>query len=164
MNKRLVPLIAFLLTLSFQSRAWAWGQAGHMVVAQIAYDNLSDKAKAKVAELIVVKIDPATVVEHLRNGTTKVVDVRKATGTFVTAACWADDVKTDADRNCHFFDEPFSPDGTTPKLKAVNCDVVSALRTAEQVLRSNTTKAKKARQLRYLIHLTGDIHQPLHCA
>jgi hypothetical protein len=51
------------------------GPRRHMVVAQIAYDNLSDKAKAKVAELIVVKIEPRHVVVHLPYGRLKADNV-----------------------------------------------------------------------------------------
>ena len=41
--------------------------------------------------------------------------VRMQTNTFVTAACRADDVKSNADREWHDSDIAFSPDGTKPR-------------------------------------------------
>ena len=65
-----------------------------MVVAQIAYNHLNPVAKAKCDALI------ATDVLYATNNN----------NTFVTAACWADDLKsfTSAYSNWHYIDIPFS--------------------------------------------------------
>ena len=81
------------------------------------------------------------------------------------AACWADDVKSNATREWHYSDIAFSPDGTKPQLKPVKGDVVRAIETfAKQVGDKKLPDDQRARALRYLIHFVGDIHQPLHCA
>jgi hypothetical protein len=131
-----------------------------MIVAQIAFNQLTTKAKAEVQRLIQIQIQPLTV-HVLHDGD---VDVFSRTSTFVTAACWADDVKNNSNRECHFFDIPFSPDGTIPELKTPNCDILEAIdRFAKQLKDNHTSDADKARALRFLIHYYGDIHQPLHC-
>jgi hypothetical protein len=45
-------LAGLLLIVSNPCRVWAWGDFGHRVIAQIAFDNLNDTATAKVKELI----------------------------------------------------------------------------------------------------------------
>ena len=79
----------------------------------------------------------------------------------MTAACRADDVKSNADRERHDSDIGYSPDGTKP----VKGDAVGAIETfAKQVGDKALPDEQRARALRYLLHLVGDIHQPLHCA
>ena len=56
------------------------------------------------------------------------------TNPFVTAACRADDVKSNADREWHYSDIAFSPDGTKPQWKPMKGGVVGAIETfAKQV-------------------------------
>lgn len=66
-------------------------------------------------------------------------------------------------RAWHYIDIPFSPDGTRLKQpRAPNAKTqIAAFRTA--LASSSTPAALKAYDLVWLIHLVGDIHQPLHC-
>src|SRR5260221_10797799 len=108
MKKRIAALLLAALLGCVSIRAYAWGHTGHMLVAQIALGQLSPKAKAEVERLIQIQIQPLTV-HVLHDGQ---VAVFQRTSTFVTAACWADDIKNNSNRQCHFFDIPFSPDST----------------------------------------------------
>ena len=59
--------------------------------------------------------------------------------------------------NWHYIDLPFSPDGTPlepPK-------VPNALTELRRILKGSSLTAY---DLPWLIHLTGDVHQPLHCS
>src|SRR5438132_10178926 len=92
---RILRYIAALFVLAMPIRACAWWTTGHMVVAEIAYRRLSAHAKAEVDRLIAI-------------------DAPANSNTFVTAACWADDLKAlgvHAYDEWHFVDVPFSPDG-----------------------------------------------------
>jgi hypothetical protein len=62
----------------------------------------------------------------------------------------------------HFIDEPFSPDGTTLQNPSVpNAETqIAAFRA---VLASNSPDPLKSYDLVWLLHLVGDVHQPLHC-
>lgn len=132
------------------ARLLAWGDTGHMTVAEIAWKNLTPAAQKEAARLIAVSVGSAG--EHA------------ISNTFVTAACWADDVKSNATREWHYSNVPFSPDGTTPQLKPVKGDVVGAIeKFAKQVGDKTLPDVQRAKALRYLIHFVGDIHQPLHC-
>lgn len=148
MNKFLVALLA-LCSFAIPSRAW--NAEGHMVVAQIAYNHLTPSVQAKCDALIAV---PMT---YINTGTTN----------FITAACWADDFKSQLNTaNWHYIDIPFSLDGTsTNSFTPDTFDVVRAIRICEVALGNPTAaQSNQAVYLRYLLHFVGDIHQPLHAS
>ena len=62
----------------------------------------------------------------------------------------------------HFIDVPFAPDGTAlPPIPTPNAkEWITVFRT---VLASRSPDPLKAYGLSWLLHLIGDIHQPLHC-
>jgi len=68
---------ALVLSLCFPCPIMAWDAAGHMIVAQIAYNHLDPNVRAKCDALIAVPLPYGS----------------SANNTFVTAACWADDYK-----------------------------------------------------------------------
>jgi S1/P1 Nuclease len=129
----------------------AWNAEGHMAVAQLAYNHLDPTVKARCDVLIAVPLSPG--------GTT--------TNTFVTAACWADDFKSQLGTgNWHYIDLPFSLDGTSfANFIPEPFDLVKAVNQCIATLQNPTaTQTAHAMSLRYLIHLIGDIQQPLHCS
>ena len=142
--------LAALLALTPLGPALAWHEGGHIVVAQIAHDRLSPQARAEADRLIGVLADFAPV-----------------RADFVSAAVWLDDVKQvgwNAFDRWHFIDLPYNAEGL-PNLSPVNSDnAVSAIEHALRTLRDErATDLAKAFSLRVLIHVVGDLHQPLHC-
>ena len=138
----------------------AWSPTGHMVIGEIANEQLTSDARRKISDLIPVKVPP----EKVKLGNNWVA-VAPRTGSFVTACCWADDVRSDADREVHYIDIAFSADGTTPQVAPASKNIVKALEDCVMVLKNpRASKTDRAVKLRYLLHLVGDIHQPLHAA
>ena len=122
-----------------------------MVVAQLAYNHLNATARARCDALIAVP---------LANGSS-------ANNIFATAACWADDYKSQLGTGIwHYIDLPFSLDGTsTSGVTTAAFDVVQAIRQCVVTLQdTNATAVDQATALRYLLHFVGDIQQPLHCS
>lgn len=82
------------------------------------------------------------------------------------AATFPDDIRNQhpETKPFHFIDIPFEDHGpVNPPLPAAP-HVLSALNDFSAVLQSATSSAQqKADALSWLIHLFGDIHQPLHC-
>lgn len=143
--------VCICISFCFASKSQAWNAVGHMVVSQMAYNHLEPAAKTKCDMLIAVV---------LTNGSS-------ANNTFVTAAIWADDYKTSLGTAIwHYIDLPFSLDGTaTNGVTPASFDVVRAINQCIATLQSSTADAtNQATSLRYLLHFTGDIHQPLHCS
>jgi hypothetical protein len=63
----------------------------------------------------------------------------------------------------HFIDKPFSRDGSQlPPIPTPNAQERIALFRA--VLGSNSADKLKSYDLAWVLHLVGDVHQPLHCA
>ena len=145
LSRSLLSLI--LLALSFQSLP-AWWDAGHMVVARIAYDKLKPDARKEADRLASVL---ARDYPHVNN--------------FVAMAPWPDDLKESGVRaydSWHYTNIPYNPYGialpTQPKV-----DVIWAIAQCQSILRSpHTADIEKARFLAFLVHFVGDIHQPLH--
>jgi len=139
------------LILCTPSISFGWGAGGHMMTAQIAFNRLNPKARAKVIELLAIKINPSAV-------TAKSTD-------FVNASHWADDLRPfsefDSFKALHFIDKPFPAGANLPEVDPEN--IVKALHDNVEILKTSTDKNEQAQALRFIIHFVGDIHQPLHC-
>jgi hypothetical protein len=152
--------VASLLVATATLNARAWDGTGHMIIGQIAYDRLNDKARAHVDEL-------ASKLQ--RNGVPY---------NGVNICCWADDIKAqDADtpfrghfKPWHYIDIgclPTDPDvlGHPPTLTITNGDVVVALNHCVDLIKNKQTDAlvpNESVALALVMHFVGDIHQPLH--
>ena len=153
-------VVLSLLALAATFNAAAWDGTGHMIVGQIAYDHLNDKARARVEELA-GKLQRHGVPYNA-----------------VNINCWADDIKAhDADtplrghfKPWHYIDigcAPGDPDvlANPPTLTATNGNVVVALSYCVNLIRHHETNAlvpTESVALALVMHLVGDIHQPLH--
>ena len=133
-------LTALLLAL-LASTAHAWGSQGHQVIALLAEQELTPRAKEQVQ--ILLALEPgetlasiSTWADEHRNPTTApwhYVNFPKNSCTY------------DAQRDC--------PDG--------NC-VVAAIDKQLAVLASKATDDRRLTALKYVVHLVADVHQPLH--
>lgn len=189
--KRLSRLTASTLLLIFalSVSSYGWSDTGHMAVAFVAYQNLNPQARARVDAL--VRLNPRFSIWSgmIPAGTSA---KKKRMMLFMIAATWPDQIKGDGLHHAdgpaggnrppndgtaaanigysdtamhkywHFIDEPFSPDGTTLQNASVpNAETQIAVFRA--VLASNSPDPLKSYDLMWLLHLVGDVHQPLHC-
>lgn len=147
--KKAILLTALSLTLLPQI-CLAWWDTGHMVVAQIAYDELKPDAR-KLADAWCATLTAAYPETH----------------NFVEAACWPDDVKRHGVlvyNTWHYTNIPLNDDGVAIACAATpEIDVVWAIGQARAVLgNAKSTTAEKGQFLAFLLHFVGDLHQPLH--
>jgi hypothetical protein len=150
---RCLVVALVVLAIASPTRVWGWGNEGHIIVARIAEMHLSGKARAGIKDLI---------------GTQSIAD-RKI-------ALWADNIKKvqfflkkyPKNPLWHFIDLP--ADQETPDVAKVCKDtegacVVVALKRFRGVLADpDASDLTRKEALLFLVHLVGDIHQPLHCA
>jgi hypothetical protein len=141
-----------VLMFALPAKSWAWGCVGHQVVAYIASQNLNPVAAAKVKDLL----SNATYGFPRFCSPTTLGNIEKF-------ATWADDARTDANAGWHFWDIPLALDtASMPAYCAAGC-VVQAIQTQVATLTSATsTRADQQTALKFLIHLVGDAHQPMH--
>lgn len=158
--------------------AAAWNDRGHMVVAAKAWQHLTPQTRNRVGQLL--RHNP-------RYGawTAGIAASQKARVAFTRAATWPDFIKSahgyEQDRlpnarstrnigyaDClqhrywHFKDLPFSPDGTTiepPSNPNAETQIVAFAATLADASAGDEVKSY---DLVWLIHLVGDVHQPLH--
>ena len=151
-HMRNICRIVFCACLFFTRPVLAWNAQGHMLVAEIAYNHLDPAVKTQCDALIAVPVANASSINS----------------NFVTAGCWADDIKsfTSAYNNWHFIDLPFSLDGTPTNGVANDpSNVVWAINQSIATLQDhNASQSNQAVALRFLIHFVGNIQQPLHAS
>jgi hypothetical protein len=167
MTKVLRGFLFCLLILAAPKIALAWHDSGHMIVAQIAYMKLTPEAKAKVDALLVTPQGRRPLI-HLCAGYYTPETCEK-TYDPVTIAVWMDDFRGDTLNDSyapwHYINfRPFF-DGI-PERSNVGAEpenVLSRINWAINSLRQETGRPQtNAEVLGFLIHLVGDVHQPLH--
>lgn len=135
-------LLALILLLP-ASHLHAWGRDGHTVVAQIADDHLTPAARAEVQRLLA--LEPGATLESI--------------------ASWADEHRNPATSKWHYVNFPRGSDlHYSPDLcpGGDQC-LVAALQRQELMLGNrHASDEDRAKALRYVVHLVGDAHQPLH--
>ena len=149
--KRIVSfLLVSVLTCFFCVPAFGWGQKGHRIIAKIAYDNLSGKAK-------------------------RAIDKTLGKQGMVYWSNWPDEIKSDTiypdSQDWHYQDFPagmtfeaISEALTVYPKKDGN--MFRALDSLENVLRENIRNKESIdpHTLRFFIHLNGDLYCPMHMA
>ena len=142
MKARLFVAAAALAYALVPTPAFAWGKTGHRVVAAIADAQLSGLARAHVKEIL---------------GQAESLD---------EAANWPDEMRS--------FPSPFWQKTSTPwhyvTLNGIiydhappEGDALEALNKYSATLRDpNASLADKQLALRFVVHIVGDLHQPLH--
>lgn len=144
MRRALAALVALLL-LSSAAPAWAWGFPAHETIASLASLQLTPEASAEVERLL----------------------GDRASNAMREASRWADDQRelpgAEALKRMHFVNFPRDSCGY---VAARDCPggrcVVESIVRFERVLRESRDEHERADALRWLIHLVGDVHQPLH--
>jgi len=137
MKKLLTLLLVSIVSLS----AFGWGATGHRAVAKVAEKYLSKKATKELQRVLGGQSLPM-------------------------ASTWMDDIYSDSTydyaRDWHWVT---IQDGETyeQSVKNPNGDVIATLERIIAELKSKKLSAKEeTERIKMLIHLVGDIHQPLH--
>lgn len=144
----------------------AWGSAGHQVIAAEAWRQLSPVLKAEAIE--VLKTHPDYAKWQSAYHTNASFDIFAYV--FMRSSAWPDEIRRAGNKydhpNWHFIDYPLRPPGFAfePGPKPED-DVLYGVAQCEKVLSdTNANSELRAASLSFLVHLVGDMHQPLHCA
>src|SRR5215208_940431 len=158
-----------------------WNDVGHMTMAAIAYEQLAPDVRARVDSLLRMHPDYAVLTRGLAAGTPDFGE-----RVFMRASTWPDLIKGDPrfynearqqatptpplpgfpdmqqHRSWHYLDEPLSADGTPPEEPRGPSALTQIASFARAVGDRNVPAATQAYDLSWLLHLVGDVHQPLH--
>lgn len=164
MRKSAVPLLAVFLLLS-TNFALAWGGAGHMTIAAEAFRQLSPELKAQAFEVLKAHPDYAQWVKAYRPNP----NYDLAAYVFMRSSTWPDEIRRSGNPydhpDWHFIDYPLRPPSFPLLRDARPTDnVLYGIAQCQKTLSdTNANPEQRAVYLSYLIHLIGDMHQPLHC-
>ena len=157
-------LLVIFIAFPFHT-ARAWSGAGHEVIAAEAFRELSPVMKAQAFDTL--KSHPDFPKWEKAYHPTPNLDL--ATYVFIRSSMWPDEIRRSGSQydhpNWHFVDYPLRPPNFAfePSPRPAD-DVVYGVAQCEKTLSDTNANAEsRAVQLSYLIHLIGDMHQPLHC-
>ena len=142
---RLRILIPAILSCSLIStQVSAWGQIGHRITGKIAEQYLSDEAKAQIAALLPNETlaEASSYADEMRSNPDEFW--QKTAGPFHY-------VTVPAGKHYHEVEAPEKGDSVT---------ALTQFRTT--LLNENASVAEKQLALRFIVHIIGDLHQPLH--
>jgi hypothetical protein len=158
-------IFAVGVLLLFSAPAYCWNNTGHMIVARLAWLNLDQAQKDKSIEIL--KKHPhyqEFLKADVPNGFTE------AEWVFLRAATWPDWVRSNhrefSRPKMHYINYPFVPQGSNidPSVHQPGADQDNILKqlkiSSKQVTSGN--QEDRAVHFCWILHLMGDIHQPLH--
>ena len=136
--------IVGLLMASFSVNVLAWGQIGHRVTGAIAQQHLTPQAQAAISALLPTEdlAEASTYPDEMRSSPDEFW--QKKAGPFHYVTIPKGQTYTDVGA-------PEQGDGVSA-LKMFTANLTS----------SQTSKAEKQLALRFIVHIIGDLHQPLH--
>lgn len=148
------PICCLVLALACVPCARAWGPQGHRTVGAIADRLLTPAARAAVAELLAGDLD------KFGNPSGRT--------TLESVAVWADEIRgTAADRpRWHYDDVPVC--GSAPPRERYcrdgECNSAQLERLTALLRDPRAAPRERNEALKWIVHLVGDLHQPLHAA
>jgi hypothetical protein len=188
--KTIYRTVSFILifVVGLNTQMFGWGSIGHMAVGYVAYGQLNPGTKDRVNALLKLNPDYKKWLTLIPEGTSAKDQQMMI---FMIAATWPDQIKSetgytddgpdpkgnrpDGDTSkqnigysdhlhhkyWHFVDTPFTQDGT-PLGSIPTPNAGTQITAFRKVLSSNKPDELKSYDLVWLLHLVGDVHQPLH--
>ena len=139
--------LIFMLALT-PATVLAWGKDGHRIVGELAQHQLKPAAQAEVSRLLAGETEP----------------------TLAGIANWADELResdperTQPSSKWHYVNFPRNDCNYTPPRDCPdgNCAVNAINRQFLALADKMRSDAERAQALKFLVHIVGDVHQPLH--
>lgn len=143
-------------------QAWCWGDEGHQTVARIAAAHLTERAGRAVAALL--KQDAA----FAANGAAPPGTADFLAEAMARAAIWPDHIPggKGATAPWHYIDIGLfeGPSHIDERCPQGNCIVAKMMQYLVNLKEHRADGAwPESKELAFLMHFSGDIHQPLHC-
>jgi hypothetical protein len=141
MRSRLLAALVSLLLVFPSPSAWAWGNEGHRIIADIAWDHLDPAAQAKLRPFL-------------------------GEYNLASISVWPDDIRKDRPKTGPWHYVDISPDSSGYQAARDcphdNCVVAQIDRFAKIVGDPQQPFAERSEALKFLVHFVGDLSQPMH--
>lgn len=130
-----------ILSVVFSIQSFGWGELGHKASAEISYKFLTPKAKQMLVEIL-------------------------GPNTHVTGSNFPDDVRSDKRfdmlKPYHYMDFPYGKDIVQVLEENKSKKTADSFIAHPELLYGKFSRNQKMLSIQYLIHIIGDMHQPLH--
>lgn len=184
MKRKLFSVLTLILALVLPQTVFAWGSTGHQVVAGIAWDNMTPSARQKAITLLQAAPADACLLNLFPNDSRPLAERQREF--FMRVSTWPDIVRPNEEdtrpctrfhrRNWHFinyFWEGISggSGADAPRdredIEIAEINAVERLKFFRPLVACDTPSCgtpmqERATTLAWILHLVGDIHQPLH--
>lgn len=164
------------VTVFFSTSALAWDDVGHKLTAYIAWQQMTPTAREKAVKLLRSSPEDADLsVFYLQNSRSEEANKMEF---FMLAATWADIIRDREFKNRYakYFHGPWHYLDTFWKENNGRVEIVTDLQSDKenaverlfffdkQLRDTSVADSEKAIALAWFLHLSGDIHQPLHAS
>jgi len=141
---------------------WAWGPAGHSIVAIIAEQRLTPEVRARVVHLL---LDGQFTMAQISSCPDALRGAERVPLKPEDQFCLKIASVPSGSGPWHYIDIPVPKPQRTLEAYCLDGNCVTArIKKYRDVLRNSNDDAQRREALMYLVHFMGDIHQPLHCA
>ncbi len=151
--KQTILGITMILALGLPDAAMAWAPEGHEIVADIALNHLTPRAKRQVRAIL---------------GDRKLGDYEVASWPDIIRGTQEYEVAYPHNGSWHFVDfnvtEKYDEDFELKPPEDGQDIVTQVKRWQKELAVKKAPPGSRLDALRFLVHFTGDMHQPLHCA
>jgi S1/P1 Nuclease len=149
----------------FQFNLAAWDGAGHMAIAAEAFQQLTPELQAQAIEVLKAHPDYQEWIKAYHPNP----DVGLGAYIFMRSSTWPDEIRGSGSLydhpEWHFIDYPLRPPlfPLEPDPRPTNNVVFGVTECQKTLSDIHADPVLRAAYLSYLVHLIGDMHQPLHC-
>ena len=176
MIKRGLVVCLIATAMLLPQTALAWNATGHEVVARIAWEKMEPQTRQRVIALMMKAPSDADLVSLLLEDARPLIFRQR--DFFMIAATWPDIIRSDEfpDRkrkyshsNWHytnlFWKEQNGVPVDVPELQPEAVNIVERLNfLRNEIADGNVAASQRAIDIAWILHLVGDIHQPLHAS
>ncbi|HJY30145.1 MAG TPA: S1/P1 nuclease [Pyrinomonadaceae bacterium] len=169
-------IVAFL---AFPQSSYGWHDVGHRMVARIAWDNLQPNVRQQLVDLLMQAPSDSCLRELFPNDSRPLEERQRQF--FMAVATWPDIVRPGSSPNpvCtrynnpewHYVDHFWSGTSGDPNdpphdlaMQIAQINAGERLKAFRNLVNSSLPPAERAIMLGWILHLVGDIHQPLHAS
>lgn len=174
MKRNLIVVLLLISCLVLPQSALAWNATGHEVVARIAWEKMEPQTRAKVMALMMQAPVDADLASLLPTDN-RPLSIRQR-DLFMLAATWADIVRSDEfperKKKYHhsiwhftnfFWKQQNGVAVDVPELQPEKVNIVERLNFLQtEVVDKNIQAGQRGIDVAWILHLIGDVHQPLH--
>ena len=171
-HARCALILAAFLAISAPF-SFGWDEVGHKITAYIAWQRMTPEARERVIKTLREAPEDSMLAAYYFSYGSQTRAIRER-DFFMLVATWADIIK---DRelsnryrrynhsNWHYSDTFWSEKDGKIEIQPAPADggqAIEKIREFDAVIRGTASDAQKAVAIAWLLHLIGDIHQPLH--